>query len=80
MTLEYSDNTANMIAHTRCKHGHLTAPTTTPSASNIIAIVSRIRDSGPTIAIILRLLFYYRDSIAIVKSPAIVAPSYDLPE
>ena len=50
VTLEYSANTANMIDHTRRKHGHLTAPTTTPS-DNIAIVV---------------------DSIAIVKSPAIV--------
>ena len=31
--LKYSDDTANMIDHTRRKHGDLTAPTATPSAS-----------------------------------------------
>ena len=60
--LKYNDNIVNMIEHAQRKHGHLTAPTATPSASNTIAIISR-------------LLYYYRDSIAIVKSPAIVTPT-----
>ena len=60
VTLKYSDNTASMIDHSRRKHDAWSFDSANDNAKPVhtTAIVS-YRDSGTTIAIILRLLFYY---------------------